>query len=38
MSETPYDGNADVRINTPAGDAMEMIVNQVKSKLKKDAG
>jgi len=38
MSETPYDGNADVRINAPAGDAMEMIVNQVKSKLKKDAG
>jgi len=35
-SETPYDGNADVRINTSAGEAMEMIVKRLKARLTKD--
>jgi len=35
--ETPYDGDADVCIDMPAGDVMERIVKRVKAKLGKDA-
>jgi len=34
--ETPYDGEADVCIDMPAGDVMERIVERVKAKLGKD--